>query len=197
MGQKVRRSLPSKAAAWICYATLLVFISIRAEDAFAQAGTYSSRFASIHYQDPGQLDLLARKIHPNPLTVSLNQIFMGSHRSIDEVKAGRYVDQLFQRVQAVLDMPKHDMKIQIRLYRDQGDLSGVFEGITSRHTQVPAFYWKETNAIYLNLEKISAGILAHEMAHAVIAHYFIISPPEKISELLCQYVEREVSKGIF
>lgn len=197
MGQKVGRSLPSKAAAWIFYAALLVCISIRAEYAFAQAGTYTSRFASIHYQDPGQLDLLARKIRPNPLTVSLNQIFTGSHRATDEVKAGRYVDQLFQRVQAVLDMPKHDMKFQIRLYRDQNDLSAVFEEITSRHTQVPAFYWKETNAIYLNLETISAGILAHEMAHAVIAHYFIISPPEKISEVLCQYVEREVSKGIF
>jgi len=193
----VRRSLPNKAAASIFCATLLVCISIRAGYAFAQLGTYNSRFASIHYQDPGQLDLLARKIQPNPLTVSLSQIFRGSYRSIDEVKAGRYVDELFQRVQAVLDMPKHDMKVQIRLYRDQNDLSAVFEGITSRHTQVPAFYWKETNAIYLNLEKISAGILAHEMAHAVIAHYFIISPPEKISELLCQYVEREVSKGIF
>jgi hypothetical protein len=193
----VRRWFSSKAAAWILCATLLAGISIRAGYALAQGGVHNCRFASIHYQEPGQLDRLAQKIQPAALTVSLNQIFMGSTRSIHEAKAGRYVDQLFQRVQAVLEMPKHDMKVQIRLYRDQADLSAAFEQITARHTQAPAFYWKETNAIYLNLERISVGILAHEMAHAVIAHYFIISPPEKVSELLCQYVDREVSKGTF
>ena len=193
----MRTCLPSKAAAWVFSATLLMCVSIGAEYALAQGEVHNCRFASIHYQEPGQLDRLARKIQPSALTVSLNQIFMGTTRSTHEVKAGKYVDQLFQRVQAVLEMPKHDMRVQIRLYRDQDELSAAFEEIAARPTQAPAFYWKETNAIYLNLERISLGILAHEMAHAVIAHYFIISPPEKISEVLCQYVDREVTKGSF
>jgi hypothetical protein len=162
-----------------------------------QERVHQSRFASIHYQEPGQLERFAQKIQPGALTVSLNQIFIGDGKHTPEVKAGRYVDQLFQRVQSILEMPKPGMRVQIRLFRGQEELSAAFEKITQKPTQSPAFYWKENNTIYVHLEKVSLGILAHEMAHAVIAHYFIISPPEKISELLCQYVDRKISKGNF
>jgi len=165
--------------------------------AFAEEGTHNSRFASIHYQEPSLLENLARKIQPGALTLSLNRIFMGGTKPSPQAKAGRYVDQLFQRVQVILEMPKPELKVHVRLYRSQDELSEAFSAITGRPTRVPAFYWRETDTIYLQLERISPGILAHEMAHAVIAHYFIVSPPEKIAELLCQYVDREVSKGNF
>jgi hypothetical protein len=175
---------------------LVVCCFSRVQDAQGQEGVHNSRFASIHYQEPGQLDRFAQKIQPGALTVSLNQIFMAGKKP-QEVKAGRYIDQLFQRVQSILEMPKPDMRVQVRLFRDQEELSVAFDQITGKPTPAPAFYWKENNTIYVNLERVSVGILAHEMAHAVIAHYFIISPPEKISELLCQYVDREVSRGNF
>jgi hypothetical protein len=41
------------------------------------------------------------------------------------------------------------------------------------------------------------GILAHEMGHAVIDHYFVIKPPPKIAELLCHYVDTEISARNF
>lgn len=176
---------------------LLVCCFVRVHHAMGQERVHQSRFASIHYQEPGQLERFAQKIQPGALTVSLNQIFIGDGKHTPEVKAGRYVDQLFQRVQSILEMPKPGMRVQIRLFRGQEELSAAFEKITQKPTQSPAFYWKENNTIYVHLEKVSLGILAHEMAHAVIAHYFIISPPEKISELLCQYVDRKISKGNF
>jgi hypothetical protein len=166
-------------------------------EAFAEEGTHNSRFASIHYQDPAFLENLAQKIRPSALTLSLNRIFMGGTKPSPSAKAGRYVDQLFQRVQVILEMPKPELKVHIRVYRNQDELSEAFRVITGRSTEIPAFYWTQTNTIYLNLERITPGILAHEMGHAVIAHYFIVSPPEKIAELLCQYVDREVSKGNF
>ncbi|MEW6666394.1 MAG: hypothetical protein AB1512_14385 [Thermodesulfobacteriota bacterium] len=166
-------------------------------EAFPQEGVQETRFASIQYQNPGQLEELARKIQPSALTLSLNQILLGPGKSQTEARAGRYVDQLFQRVQVILEMPKPDLRVKIKIYRNQDELSEAFAGITGRSTQSPAFYWRETNTIYVHLEKISTGILAHEMAHAVIGHYFIVSPPEKIAELLCQYVDKEVSRGNF
>ncbi|MBN1103031.1 MAG: hypothetical protein JXL84_06425 [Deltaproteobacteria bacterium] len=165
--------------------------------AFAEEGTYNSRFASIHYQDASLLDSLARKIQPSALTLSLNRIFMGGTKPSPSAKAGRCVDHLFQRVQVILEMPKPELKVHLRLYRNQDELSDAFSAITGRPTEIPAFYWTQTNTIYLNLARITPGILAHEMGHAVIAHYFIVSPPEKIAELLCQYVDREVSRGNF
>lgn len=162
-----------------------------------EEGVHQSRFAVIHYQHPEQLERLAQKIQPSALTLSINQIFMGTTKLSPEAKAGRYVDQMFQRVQMILEMPKPELKVEIRLYRNQEELSGAFASITGKPTEVPAFYWRQTNTIYVQLEKLSPGILAHEMAHAVIGHYFIVTPPEKIAEILCQYVDREVSKGNF
>lgn len=179
-------------------AALLSICSLsRIHDALGEEGVHHSRFASIHYQETGQLERFAEKIQPGALTVSLNRIFMSGSKPAPEIKAGRYVDQLLQRVQSVLEMPKPDMRVQIRIFRDQEELSEAFERIAQQRIRSPAFYWRENNTIYVHLEKLSIGILAHEMAHAVIAHYFIISPPEKIAELLCQYVDREVSKGSF
>jgi len=162
-----------------------------------EEGVYRSRFALIHYLYPEQLDAFAQKIQPSALALSINKIFMGASTPSPESKAGRYVDQMFQRVQIILEMPKPDLKININLYRNQDELSEVFAAISGKPTQSPAFYSAQTNTIYVHIERISPGILAHEMAHAVIAHYFIISPPEKIAEILCQYVDKEVSRGSF
>jgi hypothetical protein len=193
----VRKWFSSRASTFYFLSVVVLGGFLPDSDALGQEGVYNCRFASIHYQDPVQLERFAEKIQPGALTLSLNQIFMAGGKAGPETRAGRHVDQLFQRVQSVLEMPKPDLKIQIRLFRNQEDLSQAFEKIAQRPTQSPAFYWKENNTIYVHMEKVSLGILAHEMAHAVIAHYFIISPPEKISELLCQYVDREVSKGSF
>lgn len=179
------------------FLVMLICCMLPTARSFGEEGVHHCRFASIQYEEPGQLEEFARKIQPGALTVSLNQIFMGGGTSTPETKAGRYVDQLFQRVQTILEMLKPDLKIKLRLYGSKHDLSAEFSRISGRPTQAPAFYWRETNTIYLDIERITSGILAHEMGHAIIAHYFIVSPPGKISELLCQYVDREVSRGGF
>ena len=184
----------SRMPRWLCFTVALTW-AVWGSEAFPQEGVQETRFSSIHYQNPEQLEDLARKIQPSALTLSLNQIFLGPGKSSSEARVGRHVDQLFQRVQVILEMPKPDLRVHIRLYRNQEELSEAFGKITGRSTQSPAFYWREANTIYLHLEKISTGILAHEMGHAVISHYFIVSPPEKIAEILCQYVDKDESKG--
>jgi len=103
------------------------------------------------------------------------------------------VDQLFQRVQILLNMPQPRLKIHIQIYQDQEELSEVYEMITGKPTKMPAFYLKKTNTIYLQKEKLSTGILAHEMAHAIISHYPGVYPDREITESLCQYIDKEIS----
>lgn len=171
---------------------LMLWGGIHPTHAWGDLNVHHCRFSSIHYEEPAHLERFAQRVQPSALTQSLNRIFMGDAKLTPEAQAGRYVDQLFQRVQSVLEMTKPGLKVSIKLLPNQSALSGEFEKITGRPTQSPAFYWKATNTIYLQLEQLSTGILAHEMAHAVMAHFFIIPPPEKILELLCQYVDREV-----
>ena len=56
-----------------------------------------------------------------------------------------------------------------------------------------AFYSHGMAGIYLTTERLNAGILAHEIAHAVINAYFVTPPPAKMQEILSQYVDRHLN----
>jgi len=186
---------------------LLLGMPIQASgETCAQERVYRSRSTTIYYDDPDQLVKLASKIRPNGFAGFLNRIFVGTSHISGEASLGELVDGLFKRVQCTLDMPLPKLKVNIRLYRSRGELLAEYgrvqdlggsagsAGCRGKHTDHPlAFYTKETNTIYLQTEDLTIGILAHEMGHAVIEHYFVIRPPSKISELLCQYVDQQVS----
>ena len=52
-----------------------------------------------------------------------------------------------------------------------------------------AWYLYQYHSIYINLEDLHEGILAHEMAHSIIDHYLIIRPPGATAEILARYVD--------
>lgn len=162
----------------------------------ARAGenTYDSRYATIHFSRPEQVEEVAAKIRPGALARSLNQIFLGK-RTPPDMKLGKDLDRLFQRVQLILDMPRPKLRVHIKVCRDQEEVSREWAEAGGRSAPPAAFYRRETNTIYVSTERLTVGILAHEMGHAVIAHYFIVRPPTKIAEMLCQYVDKEVSRG--
>ena len=50
---------------------------------------------------------------------------------------------------------------------------------------------------YIAYPLMLLSTLAHEMGHAVIDHYFVIRPPSKVAEMLCEYVDKEISSQPF
>lgn len=161
--------------------------------AFGEGYQVHSRFTIIQYDRPEELEAMKSKLRADALTRSLDRIFLGTGKNASGSELGKTVDRMFQRVQLILDMPKPKMKVKIRVFRTRKEVSAAFYEIAGRPADIPAFYWRETNTIYLETEGLTPGILAHEMAHAVIDDYFIICPPPKIAEMLCQYVDREIS----
>ena len=55
-----------------------------------------------------------------------------------------------------------------------------------------AFYSPKTKTVYFSLKDLYLKVFAHELAHAVIDHYFEKAPPTKIHEMLAQYVENQL-----
>ncbi len=53
-----------------------------------------------------------------------------------------------------------------------------------------AFYNHKTESVTVYADRVTDGVLAHEIAHAVINSYFDVPPPEKIQEILTHYVDR-------
>ena len=50
------------------------------------------------------------------------------------------------------------------------------------------------NTIYASAENFKIGVIGHEIAHAVISHYFVVQPSVKIQEVLAGYVEYQLRK---
>jgi hypothetical protein len=176
-------------------------------EASAQELVYETKLTAITYHHPSQLIQFSKGIKPTAFIRTLDKLFRGKEGISTTATLGEFVDTLFEKVQGVLDMPQPGLRVTIRLLEDRGDLSEAYASVSSPEgsalraktfAKAPiAFYWQKTNTIYLQMEDLSIGILAHEMAHAVIDHYFIIRPPAKIAEMLCQYVDRQISSGRF
>ena len=45
----------------------------------------------------------------------------------------------------------------------------------------------------IRVQDINEGILAHEMAHAIIDHFFDIRPPRATAEILARYVDKHLN----
>lgn len=89
------------------------------------------------------------------------------------------VDELVERVEALLDMypDTFHFSIEIAAKASQGP---------------PAEYSHERRCVYASTATVTDGILAHEIAHAVINAQFRVPPPEKAQEILARYVDQNL-----
>lgn|GEM_PF-814607 len=154
---------------------------------------FQSQCCTIHYSQASQLESFTGKIRGGAVSRTLDQLFVGGGRSSGQSDLGEVVDSLFKRVQLILDMPMPKLRVEIQIHRDEKEVARVFTQITGGSSNAPSFYWKRTNTIHTQPESLTVGMLAHEMGHCIIDHYFAILPPPKIAEMLCQYVDMEVS----
>ena len=102
-----------------------------------------------------------------------NALYMVHFRHYTQDNFNSKIQFLITKVKKSLDMyPKMKLNIVI---------------VDEKNT---AYYDDDT--IYISLNKICLRVMAHEIAHAVIDNYFIIEPPDKVHEILAQFVERDI-----
>ena len=99
------------------------------------------------------------------------------------------VDKLWERVMEILDMRKKTPKVTVQIYGSKAQLAGAYYDIYKKESPFRAWYIYEFNTIYVNVNDLNEGMLAHEMAHAVIDHYLQVRPPAASAEILARYVD--------
>jgi len=97
----------------------------------------------------------------------------------DIYTASNRIDRLVDRVQAILDMHPENLRITINLYPKYK------KGLI-------ASYLSDSDSIRVFADKVTDGILAHEISHAVICNYFDPPPPYKMQEIIAQYVDKHL-----
>lgn len=123
---------------------------------------------------------------------TLKSLFSASYSKDPVGSIKKKVDSLFERVQEILDMRGRAKKVIINLYPNKKRLHEVYSNITGRKSHVRAWYIYELNTIYINKDDVHAGMLAHEIAHSIIDHYFAARPPRATAEILARYVDKHL-----
>ncbi len=150
-----------------------------------------SEYCEIYFLNYSELKKINSKI--NVFSISLNfkkKIIKPKikTKSVSE-KVKRKFDIIFKKAEEILNMYPGGIKVKIRIYLNQKQLNGVYRKMFKRENKALSFYVYKTNTIYISVQHISEGVLAHEMGHCIIDHYFVILPPRKVQEILAIYVD--------
>ena len=103
-------------------------------------------------------------------------------------------DTLFRRAQELLDMYPPGIHVTVKIARRREEIRSTHAAHYGFGTEAIAFYVFAHNTIYATGKDLSASVLAHEMAHCIIDHYFGIRPPRKIEEMLAMYVDAHLGE---
>lgn len=105
------------------------------------------------------------------------------------------LDTLFLQVCNILDMQLYSFQGNIKICRDYAQLNRIYRDFFNKELGTRSFYVYSLNTIYTSADNFKVGIVGHEMAHAVISHYFVVQPSVKIQEVLAGYVEYQLRRS--
>ena len=153
----------------IFYTLLLAsLVTFRAAPSLASEADqkFNTRYTTIYYSQQKDLKAFLWRISGKRIDI---HVYPGLAQS--------RVDRIVEKVQATLDM--YPRKFHVDIYIKQKYEKGEI-----------AFYSEKDNSVTVYANKVTDGVLAHEIAHAVIKAYFRVPPPQKVREILSQYVDR-------
>lgn len=153
----------------------------------ATAAEIHSRIATLSYDRIELLRQFNKKVRLGGGFFS----FGGSAANVDD-EVRKKLDQFGGRVQEILEMRPDKFHFKVVLLPNSKAVDQVYAEQFRLTKGFIAFFSPKTDTIYVSVEDVRPKVFAHELAHAVIHHYFHRAPPTKIHELLAQYVESQL-----
>jgi hypothetical protein len=164
-----------------------------ASSAFAQGkNVVESKYFDIYYDDCDLTEVASKLSAKYFLHID---VFSRHVRGTD-IKSiiGQLFDSIYLEVSDILDIHMYSFKGAITIVPDKVGVYDVLSAYMTEPPDVPAFYFNERNTVYVSLADMNLGIVSHEIAHAIIAKYFVVPPPDKVQEVLAGYVEYSIRK---
>ncbi len=176
----------------------LFFIFFSLFGFFAQAAEVNlpllvkSRYFSVYAKKEVDVNNFLYKLNFNYLKNDAN--FIAQNSDLKSVLA-QTLDSLFLEISNILDIHVYDLNSNLNIYLNTEEVQKVFREIFKKDFDQISFYLPETNSIYISENDLALGVLGHEIAHSIVSHYFVVSPPVKVAEVLCGYVEYSLRKS--
>lgn len=186
--------------------SLLLIVSVTVFFSFGQTNEVHAKFrlkstwqrvetkhTIIQYQSVEDLIDFDDNISYSPGGFSFGDLFSSNSDSNNPAGSlAKKLDSLYEKVQRILDMRGNLKKVRINVYPNTTKLHEAYRTITGRECHIRAWYIFEVNTIYVNNDDIDTGMLAHEMAHSIVDHFFAVRPPEATAEILAVYVDQHL-----
>jgi hypothetical protein len=171
----------------IIIAGILVFFLGAAPPAHCQQG--QGKYVTLKYGSQEVLRSFDDQIY---LGRSLRSMMQKNTVTVqDEVLAK--VDLVVEKAETVLDMFPNKLHFTLILLPDSDGVSRVFYQNYHKRVNYLSFYSLSQKAIYISVDDANIHILAHEIGHAIVDHYFKVRPPYNIHELMAQFVEKHIT----
>jgi len=166
---------------------------------------FRTQWTEIYYEDPATL----REMESRLRFSQAEHFFQRYFYTPDPVQAAlapelsAKIDGLMVRVCMILNKwPKKPRSLRIFLLKDGKQVRQrqlVFA--PAQHAgpawfgygRLEAFYDPRTHTIFLSLDDLHAGILAHELAHFVLCESYVVPPPALLQEEWARYVESSLN----
>ena len=151
-----------------------------------------SHYVTLQYQ--GDTALLRQFNRELILTRNL-RYYLGKRNVVtveDEVLAK--LDIIVEKTETVLDMFPANLHITVVLLPTARDVAAVYRSKYGKDVNHIAYYSLKENTVYFSVEDASLRVVAHEIGHAVVDHYFQVRPPYNMHELMAQFAEKHVAE---
>jgi hypothetical protein len=106
------------------------------------------------------------------------------------------VDSIFAESSKILGINVYSFEAALEFLPDRDTVKVVIKNIAGVDVDERAFYLHEARTIYVSVADLNANVLGHEMAHAIISHYFGAPPSMNIQEILSGYVDYSLQKSM-
>ena len=155
----------------------------------AWGGQQKSRYATIVYPNMQVLQEFNDNLRLNR---KLNYAMRKNVVTVaDEVLAK--LDIIIEKVQIVLDMFANYYHVRVVLLPDDDDVVRVYKQKYGKRVNHIAYYSLSEKTIYISVDDTNLRVVAHELGHSVVDHYFKVRPPYNIHELMAQFAEKHVT----
>ena len=173
-----------------------VLFAAEIEDGFGPSSKIEGKYFTIYYSQQMDISELSRQLN---ITI-VDKILAGKNIGEDiasEPELAKMTDILYGLVGDLIDMHVYNFKGSIKICKNQAHLNNIYRKLFNKDllSYMVSFYVSDISTIYISGESFKREILGHEIAHAIINHYFVVSPPIKVQEILAKYIEYQLRKA--
>ncbi len=148
----------------------------------------NSKYATITYFDKGDIRKFNKKLYMGRLQSQIR----GSGNTIESEVVAK-IDFIVEKVRLVLDMFPPKFKFFIVIHPGVKEVQQDFRNIYNVNVGYIAFYSPSRNKVFFSANNAVLRVVAHEIGHCVAENYFVVSPPQRIHEVLAQFAEAHVT----